>query len=297
MTEYGWRMAVSSLSDDISAMMGITYGPRINRITVSTTKTLQSAVAGVMGLLGTTAENGSAAVAWRVPRVWQRLPRTTQVAGFRPNLSAQMSGMFTFEGAAGWKACPTCSACSGPRHKRLPSAAFETFTQRLTQANSVFAGDLLQRLQDTLDAIQSISHGVPENRTAVVGALLDQILNVLGSLEGPEAEQIRSWFQSLQELHQVLMPLIEQAQAAPDPAAYRATGSAALAQQHPGGVRLRTGARFARLPRRLSRGQRLSAEMLTGMSTALTATATPFGQLQSVVKVLPAIPRYGRGGG
>ncbi|HEY5865430.1 MAG TPA: hypothetical protein VI542_07750, partial [Candidatus Tectomicrobia bacterium] len=245
-------------------------------------QTLQSAVAGVVGLLGAPAENGSTGSGLAGAASLAATSPNAQVAGFGAGLPAQMSGIFTFEGAAGLEGVPALFSMLRTGTQAVPSAAFETFTQRLTQTNGVFAGDFLQRLQETLDAIQSISHGVPENRTVVVGVLLDQILNVLGSLEGPEAEQIRAWFQSLQELHQVLMPLIAQAQAAPDPAAIVQQ----VVQRSLNSILEVFG--FGQVQGLLDfldtfPGTALAAERLTGMSTALTATATVFGQLQGVV--------------
>ena len=143
-------------------------------------QTLQSAVAGVVGLLGTPAQNGSTGSGLAGAASLAATSPNAQVAGFGTSLSAQMSGIFTFEGAAGLEGVPALFSMLRTGTQAVPSAAFETFTQRLTQTNGVFAGDFLQRLQETLDAIQSISHGVPENRTAVVGVLLDQNLERSG---------------------------------------------------------------------------------------------------------------------
>ena len=243
---------------------------------------LQNAVAGIIGLLGQGPENGNAPSGLAGAAGLSATSPNDQVAGFRSNLSGQIAGVFTFNGAVALEGIPDLFSGLRTETQAAPTAAFEAFTQRLTQANSVFAGDLIQRLQDTLGAIQSISNGIPENRTAVVGALLDQILNILGSLEGPEAEKIRSWFQSLQELNAVLMPLIEQAQAAPDPAVFVQQ----VVQRSLDSILEVFG--FAQVKSLLDfldgfPSTALSAEMLTGVSTALTATGTAFGQLQSVV--------------
>ena len=181
-------------------------------------QTLQSAVAGVVGLLGTPSQNGSTGSGLAGAASLAATSPNAQVAGFGTSLSAQMSGIFTFEGAAGLEGVPALFSMLRTGTQAVPSAAFETFTQRLTQTNGVFAGDFLRasagnprRHPEHIARCARKSH-----RCRRRAARPD--LNVLGSWKdrkpskfGPGSSRCRN--------ASVLMPLIAQAQAAPDPAA------------------------------------------------------------------------------
>ncbi len=114
---------------------------------------------------------------------------------------------------------PICLPPRAARCKSAPTQLLDGFAQRVGEARGAFSGDLLSQLEQARDALLGIVDGLPSDPNAVVSALLDQVLSVLASLDGPEAERIRAWIQSVQELHKILLPLIEQAQAGGDPAA------------------------------------------------------------------------------
>lgn len=242
-------------------------------------QTLQGAVSGVVGLLGAPPENGTAGSGLAGAASLAATSPNDQVAGFGTSLETQLSGVFAFDGAVALEGILDRFSTLRSATQAAPTAALNGFTQRIAQANGVFAGDFVQRLQQALDTIQGISNGIPENRTAVVGALLDQILEVLGSLEGPEAETIRAWVQSLQELHSTLMPLIEQAQAAPDPSVIVQQ----VVQRSLDSILEVFG--FERVKGLIDfldefPGNALSADMLDGVSSSLSAVSTAYGQLQ-----------------
>jgi hypothetical protein len=88
----------------------------------------------------------------------------------------------------------------------------------VAQVDGAVSGDFVQQLERTLAVVQSISHGIPSDRSGVVKTLVDQLLGIAGSFEGPEAETIRAWLQSIEELRDVLLPLIDEATASGDPA-------------------------------------------------------------------------------
>jgi hypothetical protein len=100
-----------------------------------------------------------------------------------------------------------------------PGAALDGFSGLITQAGAAFDGEVVGQLQGALAAVRTISEGVPQDRTAIVATLLDQLLRIFSQLDGPEAQQINAWAQNLQQLHRTLMPLIEQVDSADDPAA------------------------------------------------------------------------------
>lgn len=100
-----------------------------------------------------------------------------------------------------------------------PTAALGGFEQRIGAADQAISGDLVGQIQAIVQAVEGIVEGIPENRTEIFNTLVDQLLGVLGSLEGPEAETIRAWVQSVQELSRTLLPLIDQAATATDPQA------------------------------------------------------------------------------
>ena len=130
-----------------------------------------------------------------------------------------MSGVFELDVAASLEAATGLFGSLKTQMQASPTQALGGFAQRITQADTAIGGDFVGRLQQTLDAIRGISGGVPEDRTAIASALLDQILGVLGSMKGPEAEKIQAWIEAVQEQYLILMPLIEEARTAPDPSA------------------------------------------------------------------------------
>jgi methyl-accepting chemotaxis protein len=177
---------------------------------------LQSALAGITGLLGQPGANGSgfagaASLAETSP--------ADRVQGLAGQLGPQMSGVFDFDAAASLEGATGLFGSLKTQMQASPTQAMGGFAERITEANTAIGGDFVQRLQQTLDAIRGISEGVPEDRTAIISALLDQILGVLGSMKGPEAERIQAWVEAVQEQYLVLMPLIEEARSAPDPSA------------------------------------------------------------------------------
>jgi hypothetical protein len=180
---------------------------------------LQTALAAITALLGDAPAGdgtgsglaGAAGLAASSP--------ADRVAAFRGQFTRQASGALSLDSTAALNAVTGLFASLKTEVQSPPTQALAAFQGRVSQANAVFSGDLVQRIQQALDAIRGISQGVPQDRSAIVSSLLDQILGVLASLQGPEAEKIRSWVQSVQELHSVLMPLIEQARTAADPQA------------------------------------------------------------------------------
>jgi hypothetical protein len=182
-------------------------------------QTLQGALSAVTDLLGEPSDGDGTGSGLAGAASLASTPPTKRVGGFAEQLTQQVSGVLEFDATASLSGIPELFTTLEAEAQSSPIQALDGFQQRIAQANSVFSGDFVARIQETLDAVRSISDGVPEDRTAVVGALLDQILGVLGILEGPEAEKIRSWIQSTRELQQVLMPLIEEAQSSSDPSA------------------------------------------------------------------------------
>jgi len=90
-----------------------------------------------------------------------------------------------------------------------PEAAFGDFEEKLSAANQAINGDLVGQIRTLIKTTKDIRDGIPVNGTEIVSSLLDQILRVLSSLEGEEAETIRAWVQSVEELRQTVQPVID----------------------------------------------------------------------------------------
>ena len=182
-------------------------------------ETLQTALGGINLLLGSTPEDGGAGAGLAGAAHLAAASPAQRVTGFQDTFTAQVSGVFDFDLASNVTELSGLFNTLRTAVQASPTAALAEFAGRLHAVDGVLAADFVPKLQQTLDTIHSISAGVPENRTGVVAALLDQVLNLLSSLEGPEAETIRAWIESLAEMKDTLLPLIAQAQANPDPAA------------------------------------------------------------------------------
>lgn len=141
------------------------------------------------------------------------------VSGVEGQLTEQVSGLFEFDSAALIAQINELFEALELQADVDPTPALAGFEQRIGAADQAIGGDLVGQIQSVIDAVQGLANGIPENRTEVFNALVDQLLRVLGSLEGPEAETIRAWVQSVQELSRNLLPLIEQAETVEDPQA------------------------------------------------------------------------------
>lgn len=135
-------------------------------------------------------------------------------------LTTQLTNLLHFDASASLSGTTDFFTQLRTQAQAPPTQALAGFQQHITQAGAAFSGDFAERLQQGIDAVRGISQGVPPDHTAIVSGLLDQILAVIASMQGPEAEMIRSWVQTTTEMFRVLMPVIEEAQQSPDPAAF-----------------------------------------------------------------------------
>jgi len=90
-----------------------------------------------------------------------------------------------------------------------PAEAFGDFEEKLEAANRAINGDLVGQMRTLINTTGDIRDRIPENGTEIVSSLLDQILRVLSSLEGAEAETIRAWVQSVEDLSRTVLPVID----------------------------------------------------------------------------------------
>ncbi len=173
-------------------------------------QTLQTALASIGTVIGQPM-SGGATLCGNAPGA--------QVSGLQGQFSVQISGTFQLDASGALGNFNTLFGSLQQDAGALPTQALTQFQGQIQQASQAFSGNFVQQIQAALDAVQGISKGLPTDQTAVASALIDQIMRVLGSLDGPEAERIQSWIRSLEDLHRTLLPLIEKARNAPDPAA------------------------------------------------------------------------------
>jgi hypothetical protein len=179
---------------------------------------LQGALAAVTDLLGAAPEGdgdgsglaGGAALAAASP--------SAEIGGIGETLTSLTSGLLDIDttdlGGIGGLFTTLQNQVQGG-----PTAALDGFSGLIGAADGAFGGDVLGQLQSALDALRGISASIPEDPGAIVSTLLDQVLRILASLDGPEAQQLNAWAQNLASMHRTLMPLIEQADTLDDPAA------------------------------------------------------------------------------
>lgn len=181
--------------------------------------TLRETFTGVQQLLGEPGSGGATGSGLAGASSLVSVSPAARVETFRNQLTEQLPTILEFDAAGAVSQTTGLLTQLRTGIQAPPTAALTGFEQQIRQTNATFSGNVVQQLQQALEKIRGISEGIPQDRTAIASALLDQMLRILGSLEGPEAAQIRRWIESVQEQHRVLMPLIEQAQASDDPAA------------------------------------------------------------------------------
>ncbi len=184
---------------------------------VTNIQTLQSALEAVTKLLGQPPQGnnigsgltGAAGLAATSP--------VAHVQAFQDQLTQQISTTLQFDSTTALSGVTNLFTTLQVDVQAPASPSLQNFSQSLAQVNTAFSSDFVQRLQQILDAIRGISQGVPQDHTAIVSTLLDQMIGLLTSLEGPEAQKISAWIESLKEMNTSLQPLIQQAQSSADP--------------------------------------------------------------------------------
>lgn len=182
-------------------------------------QTLQEAMSAIIGLLGQAPAGGNAGSGLAGAAGTAANSPASVVTGFSGQFSIQLSSIFRFEASGAISGVTDLFSNLKSEAQAPPTEALAQFQQGIEQANTVFSGNFVQRIQDTLATIRGISQGVPQDHSAIVSSLLDQIIEVLGSLSGPEAQKVQAWIESIKELSAVLIPLIEEARNSPDPSA------------------------------------------------------------------------------
>lgn len=94
----------------------------------------------------------------------------------------------------------------------------DDFAGELEHLDGVFNSDLITRVLQLVATLRGLAQGVPTNPNAVIEPLVAQLLEVLRSLGGEEAERIAAWIESLAHQLETYGPLIEEARNAPNPA-------------------------------------------------------------------------------
>ncbi len=179
-------------------------------------QTLQNALSGITDLQGTPSDGATGGNGFAGAAGLASVSLTDQFSDLNEALSGQLEDIFSFDSST-LVEIPDLFNELRSQIQTPPTQAIQGFDQLISQADTALSGEFVGRLQNTLTTIQSISQNVPEDRTAIVSTLLDQILKIFGSLEGPEAEKVQSWIQSIQEMHRILLPLVAEAQASPNP--------------------------------------------------------------------------------
>jgi hypothetical protein len=98
-----------------------------------------------------------------------------------------------------------------------PTGALDGFGIKMEQTEGGLANDFPTAVAQTVGKLNEILDQVPSDPSALASVLLDQIVAVFGTLDGPEAAQIKAWIASLDELIRDLQPVIAAAQSSNDP--------------------------------------------------------------------------------
>ncbi|MBI2964928.1 MAG: hypothetical protein HYY34_01845 [Chloroflexi bacterium] len=184
-------------------------------------ETLRTALAGVTALLGDPPEGGAGGSGLAGAAGLLADTPAARVGGFTVQFEGQIARVFAYDPApAVARLTDVFSTLQSGPAALVPTEVLSAFGDRLARVDTLLSADVVDRLQGALASVQGLAEGVPRDPTALASSLLDQIVHVLASLEGPEAERIRAWVQTTQELHRRVMPLIEEARNQPDPAAF-----------------------------------------------------------------------------
>lgn len=244
-------------------------------------ETLQSALSGVEGLLGAAGTGRATGSGYAGAAQLVESSPAEQADDVAGRLKGQLSGILTFEASASITGIADTLGNLGDLAAAPPLEPLNEFAGRLREAGGVFEEGLVQQLEDALTALRSLSDGVPADGAAIAGALLDQLLRILRTLDGPEAADIRAWAQSFAEMAGVLGPLIEAAESDPDP-----TALALQVFQHALDSTLDVfgAAEVQRLVALLEDfpAREVNAAAVAAASDALTAVAGSLGDVQAV---------------
>lgn len=172
---------------------------------------LGGALQGVTALLGAGGGGGQPGTGMAGAQAEAQASPGDRVGTFKVQYQAQLDGAVRFDRNGVSGAAQLFGTLRGEAGAP-PTAALEGFATQIGVAGDAFSGNFVVKLVEAVEAVRGLVQQVPENPTAIVSTLLDQILNVLGTLSGPDAEAIQAWVRSIGEIHAVLMPVIEAAQ-------------------------------------------------------------------------------------
>ncbi len=171
---------------------------------------LELALSGIAGLVGDGQSGLSGAAS---------LSASAEGGGvqFSVDIQAQTSGLFDSDQAN----LVNGLLAVADRCRDLDFSSIDGLTRfagELEQLDGVFNNDLLSRILQLVATLRGLAEGVPTNPNAVIEPLVAQLLEVLRSLGGEEAERIAAWIESLAYQLELYGPLIEEARNAPNPA-------------------------------------------------------------------------------
>ncbi|MCP4115974.1 MAG: hypothetical protein GY737_11315 [Desulfobacteraceae bacterium] len=176
--------------------------------------TLRTALEGVVGLLGVPGDEGTPASGFAGAAGAFSVTPQQHFDDFSGQITRQLSGVLDFDSGSVLGGVTDLFSSLEAGSDLIPVQALQELTGFIQQLDGIFSGDFITRIQDALNAITGISESIPSDRAGVAGALVDQVIGVLMSLEGPEAEAIRAWIDSIRDLFREAMPLIDLAQSA-----------------------------------------------------------------------------------
>jgi len=140
-----------------------------------------------------------------------------RIADFASDLGDKLSAAVPFD-ADQLLAPVTALGDMKGRLQAPPTGALDGFGVKMERTEAGLSTDFPTAVAQTVERLNAILAQVPDDPSALASLLLDQIVAVFGSLEGPEAEQIRAWIASVDGLRRELLPVIEAAQSSGEPA-------------------------------------------------------------------------------
>ncbi len=171
--------------------------------------TLRDALEGVGGLLGVAGDDSTPSSGFAGAAGAFSVTPQQHFDNFTGQITQQLSGVLDFDASSALGGVTDMFSSLEAGSDLIPVEALQDLTDRIQQVDGIFSGDFITRLENALNAITGISGSIPSDRAGVAGALVDQVIGVLMSLEGPEAEAIQAWIDSIQNLFREAMPLIE----------------------------------------------------------------------------------------
>lgn len=171
---------------------------------------LQGMLEGIGTLVGSEEEGGlAAAAAITGPGDLLNL--------FSNQLSGQMDAVFDFRGGDDINNIGAFFDTLRGQLENRPDQALTGFSDRINVTSQQLQQGLQSSIDQSLGDLTGLLDQLPTTPSAIAQSVLDQLLNILANLSGPEASKIQAWASGIREQLDTFLPLFEEFDNVDDP--------------------------------------------------------------------------------